>query len=52
MPDDIPAGRAVPLESLDPISLWSLRQTLIPGLALFTLLLVTEWLLRKRFRLI
>jgi uncharacterized membrane protein len=50
--DDIPPGRAVPLESLDPISLWSLWQTLIPGLTLFTALLATEWILRKRFRLI
>jgi hypothetical protein len=52
LPRDIPPGHGVPLETLEPISLWSLWQTLLPSLAVFTALLLSEWLLRKRFRLI
>lgn len=52
LPDDIPPGHVVPLETLEPISLWSLWQMLVPFLALFTAVLVAEWILRKRFRLI
>ena len=41
---DLPEGRQVPIEALDPISIWNhWRLALV-----FVTLLVTEWLLRKR----
>jgi len=48
VPDDLPAGAPVPLKSQDPLPLWNRPELLI----LFTLVLTTEWLLRKRFRLL
>lgn len=48
LPDDVPRGQPVPLESQDPIPLWNRWELLL----LFSLLLLTEWLLRKRCRLI
>lgn len=47
LPEEIPAGQPVPLESQEPISLWNRWELL----ALFTALLTAEWLLRKRCRL-
>jgi hypothetical protein len=41
---ELPAGRQVPIEALDPVPIWN--SNLIAGL--FVVLLVTEWLLRKR----
>jgi len=48
IPQVIPAGHPVPLQSEDPIPLWN-RWELF---TLFLFLLTTEWLLRKRFRLV
>lgn len=48
LPKAIPVGYPVPLESEEPIPLWNRWEFLI----LFTLLITTEWLLRKRFRLV
>lgn len=48
LPDDIPAGQPVPLKTQDPIPLWNRWELLL----LFALLLSSEWLLRKRYRLI
>ena len=48
LPLHVPAGQPVPLESEDPILLWN-RWELLLSIAL---LLLAEWLLRKRFRLI
>ncbi len=42
--DDLPPGRQVPIESLPPRPLWNRW----PVLALFLLLLIAEWILRKR----
>jgi hypothetical protein len=42
--DDLPPGRQVPLESLPPRPLWNRW----PVLATFLLLLIGEWILRKR----
>ncbi|MGE0609952.1 MAG: VWA domain-containing protein [Pirellulales bacterium] len=42
--DDLPEGRQVPIESLEPIVLWNKW----PLVFVFTALLVTEWVLRKR----
>jgi hypothetical protein len=42
--NDLPAGRQVPIESLEPIVLWNKW----PLLALFLVLIVGEWVLRKR----
>lgn len=42
--DDLPRGRQVPIDSLPPLVLWNQW----PLLALFLVLLVSEWLLRKR----
>ncbi len=42
--DDLPPGRQVPLESLPLLPLWNRW----PVLALFLLLLTSEWILRKR----
>lgn len=41
---DLPEGRQVPIEALEPVSIWNSH--LLAGL--FVVLLVTEWLLRKR----
>ena len=48
LPDDIPAGRPVPLRSQQPIPLWNRWELLL----LFGLVLSSEWLLRKRFGLL
>lgn len=42
--DELPEGRQVPIESLPPISLWNMW----PLLAALLVLLVTEWIQRKR----
>jgi len=44
LPEDLPAGRQVPVESLPPLPLWNKW----PVLALFLGLLIAEWILRKR----
>ncbi|HUT90688.1 MAG TPA: vWA domain-containing protein [Thermoguttaceae bacterium] len=43
LPNDLPAGRQVPIESLPPKPLWNTW----PVLLVFLLLLTTEWVLRK-----
>lgn len=48
LPDEIPRGRPVPIRSEEPIRIWNRWELLL----LFTLLLTTEWLLRKRLRLV
>jgi len=48
LPRDIPPGQPVPLETQDPLPLWNRWEILL----LFALLLLSEWLLRKRCRLI
>lgn len=48
LPDDVPRGRPVPIQSEEPIRLWARWEVLL----LFTLLLTAEWLLRKRLRLV
>jgi hypothetical protein len=48
LPNDIPAGHPIPLETKDPIPLWNRWEFLL----LFALVLTAEWLLRKRCRLI
>jgi hypothetical protein len=48
LPDDVPRGRPVPVQSEEPIRLWARWEVLL----LFALLLTTEWLLRKRLRLV
>lgn len=48
VPDDVPRGHAVPLESQDPILIWNRWELL----TLFAVLLMCEWLLRKRTRLV
>lgn len=48
LPDDVPQGRPVPIRSEEPIPLWNRWEVLI----LFTLVLTSEWLLRKRLRLV
>lgn len=42
--DDLPEGRQVPIETLEPVVLWNKW----PLVLLFAGLLVTEWVLRKR----
>ncbi|MBL9125526.1 MAG: hypothetical protein JNG90_17950, partial [Planctomycetaceae bacterium] len=42
--DDLPRGRQVPIDALPPLVLWNQW----PLLLLFLLLLISEWLLRKR----
>lgn len=42
--DDLPEGREVPIEALDPIPIWNHWRLAV----VFVGLLVTEWLLRKR----
>ena len=44
LPDDLPGGRQVPVENLPPVPLWNRW----PVLLLFLVLLIGEWLLRKR----
>ena len=44
----IPPGQPVPLESQEPILLWNRWEFLL----LFTMLLATEWIWRKRWRLV
>ena len=44
LPDDLPEGRQVPIENLPPAPLWNKW----PVLLLFLILLIGEWLLRKR----
>ncbi len=44
LPADLPGGRQVPVENLPSVPLWNRW----PVLLLFLVLLVTEWLLRKR----
>ena len=48
LPNDVPRGRPVPIQSEEPIRLWARWEVLF----LFTLLLTCEWLLRKRLRLV
>ena len=43
LPDDLPRGRQVPIESLPPKPLWNRW----PVVLLFLTLLVGEWILRK-----
>lgn len=45
---DIPPGRKIPLDTDPPISLWNTW----PMLTLFLVILVVEWLLRKRARML
>jgi hypothetical protein len=42
--DDLPPGRQVPVESLEPIVLWNKW----PLVLAFTIFLVVEWVVRKR----
>ena len=44
MLEDLPEGRQVPIEALEPISIWNHWRLAV----VFVSLLVTEWLLRKR----
>ena len=46
--DDLPRPQKVPLDTDPPIPLWNTW----PVLALFLTLIVSEWLLRKRKRLV
>ncbi|MCH7988785.1 MAG: VWA domain-containing protein [Planctomycetes bacterium] len=48
LPDQIPAGRPIPLESGEPVSIWNRWELMF----LFTILLLAEWILRKRCRLV
>ena len=48
LPDEIPRGRPVPIRSEEPIRIWNRWELLV----LFTILLTSEWLLRKRLRLV
>jgi uncharacterized membrane protein len=48
LPDDVPRGRPVPIRSEEPIRIWNRWEILV----LLTLLLTTEWLIRKRLRLV
>ncbi|MCA9071240.1 MAG: hypothetical protein KDA84_20070, partial [Planctomycetaceae bacterium] len=48
LPSEIPPGQPVPLETQDPISLWNRPEFLL----LFALFLTTEWLWRKRLRMV
>ena len=48
LPEDIPRGRPVAIHSEDPIRIWNRWELLI----LFCVLLTSEWLLRKRLRLV
>jgi hypothetical protein len=44
LPDQLPAGRPIPLNTLPPVPLWNRW----PVLALFLSLIIFEWILRKR----
>ena len=44
LPDELPPGRQVPIEALEPISIWNSLHVA----CLFVLLLAAEWILRKR----
>jgi hypothetical protein len=44
LPRDLPEGRQIPIESLPPLALWNRW----PVLLVFLVLLVGEWVLRKR----
>lgn len=46
--DDLPQGRQVPIASLPPVPVWNYW----PWAAAFVLLIVTEWLLRKRWGMV
>lgn len=48
LPGEVPRGRPVPIRSEEPIPIWNRWELLL----LFTILLSTEWLLRKRLRLL
>ena len=48
LPAEIPRGTPVPLETDEPIPLWNRWELL----ALVTLLLTGEWLLRKQWKLV
>jgi hypothetical protein len=48
LPGDLPRGEPIPLEAREPIRLWNRPELLV----LFAALLLAEWLLRKRMRLI
>ena len=48
LPDEVPAGHPVPLKSDESIPLWNRWDVLL----LIVLLLSTEWVLRKRWRLV
>lgn len=48
LPSDLPPGRAVPLETNEPILLWNRGELLL----LFAGVLTAEWLFRKRWRLV
>ena len=47
LPDDMPKGKPVPIRSEDPIRIWNRWEVLL----VFTILLATEWIMRKRIRL-
>ncbi|MDB5346066.1 MAG: von Willebrand factor type domain protein [Schlesneria sp.] len=48
LPGEIPLGTPIPLQTDNPIPLWNRWEVL----SLFAMLLTTEWMLRKRWRLI
>jgi hypothetical protein len=48
LPADLPPGQPVALETQDPLPLWNRWEFLV----LFSLMLLGEWLLRKRWRLV
>jgi len=48
LPEEIPLGTPIPLQTNNPIPLWNRWEVL----SLFAMLLTSEWLLRKRWRLV
>ena len=48
LPGEIPPGTPIPLQTDNPLPLWNRWEVL----SLFSLLLTTEWMLRKRWRLV
>jgi hypothetical protein len=48
LPTDLPGGRQVPVENLPSVPLWNRW----PVLLLFLVLLIAEWLLRKRYGMV
>ena len=48
LPDDIPPGEPIPIESEDPIPLWNRWEVLL----LFAGVLTIEWLVRKKLRMV